>query len=55
MSLPSQFTFQLSDVILFQRFPPLELDSLQVYILWDTLFSSTFVNEELIWLKRLAW
>ena len=41
--------------ILFQRFPPLEFDSLQVYILRDTLFSSTFVNEELIWLRRLAW
>ena len=29
--------------------------SLQVYILWDTLFSSTFVNEEWIWLCTLAW
>ena len=41
--------------VIFQRLPPLGLDSLQVYILQDTLFSSTFVNEESIWLSRLAW
>ena len=46
----------LRSILLFQRFPPLELDSLQVYILRDTLFSSTFVyNEEWIRLCALAW
>ena len=40
---------------LFQRFPSLELVSLQFYILGHTLFSSTFVNEEWIWICTLAW
>ena len=34
---------------------PLELVSLRDYTLHDTLLSSTFVNEEWIWLCMLAW
>ena len=40
LALSHSLSVSLFLVLLFQRFPPLELDSLQVYILRDTLFSS---------------